>query len=378
MNLFDRWSNTLDGLRKLDRFRSLRFPAGHDFTSNDYLGYGSQAWAGDAERTPLSRSGIASRLLRGHHEIWDQVETELARWHGVETVQMMTSGYVANEGLLATICEPGDWVAYDELSHACIAEGLRSAKCRRYSFRHNDVAHLEEGLAAEADKNDTGRARFVVTESLFSMDGDLAPLPAIAELCERYNAHLIVDEAHSTGCYGENGSGFVDACGIRNTVLATMHTGGKALGVPGAYIAGPRLLKEYLVNRCRHLIFTTALPPECGRWWLDMLPVVQADTTGRTRLHANTRLFRQTLTNAGVPTPGSEYVVPVILGDDGPAVAAAGKLQEAGFDVRAIRPPSVAPGTSRLRISIHANHPPELVQELATATIAAVRSVQAS
>lgn len=378
MSLFDRWTAALDGLRKLDRFRSLRLPSGHDFTSNDYLGYGTHPAEPESVSPSLSRSGIASRLLRGHHAIWEQVETELARWHGAETVQMMTSGYVANEGLLATICEPGDWVAYDELSHACIAEGLRSAKCRRYSFRHNDVAHLEEGLAAEAAKNDPGRARFVVTESLFSMDGDLAPLPAIADLCERYGAHLIVDEAHSTGCYGENGSGYVDACGIRGRVLATMHTGGKALGVPGAYLAGPRLLKDYLVNRCRHLIFTTALPPECGRWWLDMLPRVQADASGRARLHMNTRQFRQALSEAGIATLGSEYVVPVVLGDDGPAVIAAQKLQDAGFDVRAIRPPSVAPGTSRLRISIHADHSPALIQELAAATVAAVRAIPSS
>ncbi|MCZ2343641.1 MAG: 8-amino-7-oxononanoate synthase [Bacteroidales bacterium] len=375
MSLFDRWTTALDGLRKLDRFRTLRLPVGHDFTSNDYLGYGSHPRIEDAGTSAFSRSGIASRLLRGHHAVWEQVEAALAQWHGAESVQMMTSGYVANEGLLATICEPGDWVAYDELSHACIAEGLRSAKCRRYSFRHNDLAHLEEGLAAEAAKNDPQRARFVVTESLFSMDGDLAPLPAMADLCKRYSAYLIVDEAHSTGCYGENGSGYVDACGLRGQVLATMHTGGKALGVPGAYLAGPRLLKDYLINRCRHLIFTTALPPECGRWWLEMLPQVQADTAGRTQLHANTALFRNALTAAGVATLGSEYVVPVVLGDDGPAVTAAQKLQEAGFDVRAIRPPSVAPGTSRLRISIHANHSPTLIQELATATVAAVRAV---
>lgn len=374
MSLFDRWSATLDGLRKLDRFRSLRLPAGHDFTSNDYLGYGGVRGEGlGVSEESLSRSGIASRLLRGHHEVWEQVETELAGWHGAETVLMMTSGYTANEGLLSTICEPGDWVAYDELSHACIAEGLRLAKCRRYSYRHNDLAHLEEGLAAEVGKNESGRVRYVVTESLFSMDGDLAPLREIADLCEKYRAHLIVDEAHSTGCYGENGSGYVDACGVRSKVLATMHTGGKALGVPGAYLAGPRLLKEYLVNRCRHLIFTTALPPECGRWWLEMLPRVKDDAKGRSRLHDNTAMLRTALAAAGIAALGTEYVVPVVLGDDGPAVAAAKKLEAAGFDVRAIRPPSVPPGTSRLRISIHANHSPELIRALAAAVIAAVR-----
>ena len=381
MSLFDRWSHALDGLRKLDRFRSFRLPEGIDFTSNDYLGYGNGRLSGTPDRptteavAPLSRSGMASRLLRGHQEIWEQVETELAAWHGAESALMMTSGYTANEGLLSTICEPGDWVAYDELSHACIAEGLRLAKCRRYSYRHNDLAHLEAGLAEEAGKSDDSRCRFVVTESLFSMDGDLAPLREIAQLCQRYSAALIVDEAHSTGCYGETGSGYVDALGLRNQVLVSMHTGGKALGVPGAYLAGPRLLKDYLINRCRHLIFTTALPPECGRWWREMLLRVRADQAGRQQLHQNAATFRQQLAAAGIPAIGTEYVVPIVIGNDGPAVAIARELQSAGFDVRAIRPPSVPPGTSRLRVSIHADHSLVDLQRLAEALAGAIQQL---
>ncbi len=372
--LTDRWNAALDSLRKLDRFRSFRRPEGIDFTSNDYLGYGNGRLATTDTGVSLPRSGIASRLLRGHHEIWERVETELARWHGCETTLMMTSGYVANEGLLSTICEPGDWVAYDELSHACIAEGLRLAKCRRFSFRHNDLSHLEDALRTEAAKAEPGRERFVVTESLFSMDGDLAPLREIAELCTRHGASLIVDEAHSTGCYGDTGSGCVDAAGIRDRVLASVHTGGKALGVPGAYIAGSRLLKEYLTNRCRHLIFTTALPPECGRWWLEMLPKVQRDSAGRDALLSGAKLLRSALTAAGVPIVGSEYVVPVVLGEDGVAVRVAERVRAAGFDVRAIRPPSVPPGTSRVRVSVHADHEPDVLRSLALAFTDAVRA----
>ena len=375
-DLFGRWSDALDGLRTLDRFRSFRLPSGHDFTSNDYLGYanGRLATPSHSDRPPLARSGTASRLLRGHHEVWDEVETRLAAWHGAESALVMTSGYAANEGLIATVCEPGDWVAYDELSHACIADGLRLAKCRRHSYRHNDLAALEACLSAEAAKAVPGRSRFVVTESVFSMDGDRAPLAAIAGLCERYGAHLIVDEAHSTGCYGDAGSGCVDQAEIRSKVLASVHTGGKALGVTGAYVASSRLLRDYLINKCRQLIFTTALPAECGRWWLEMLPKVAADRAGRDRLHANNARFRAALAAAGVAALGSEYVVPVVLGDDGPAVAAARAIQAAGFDVRAIRPPSVAPGTARLRISVHADHPPELLDALAAAVVSAVRS----
>lgn len=372
MSLFARWTAALDQLRTQGRYRRFALPSGHDFTSNDYLGYGS----GRGPHVPandLPHSGLASRLLRGHHAIWDAVERALAQWHGAEAVLMMTSGYAANEGLIATLLEPGDWVAGDELNHACIVDGLRLARCRRFAYRHNDLDHLEEGLRAEAAKHDPDRMRFIITESLFSMDGDRADLPAIAALAERYGAHLIVDEAHSTGCYHTNGSGYVDACGVRDRVLASMHTGGKALGVSGAYIAGSTLLKEYLINRCRHLIFTTALPPTVGAAWQALLPHVQADHAGRQQLHANAARFRTRLAELGVPTLGDSYVVPVVIGDDAPAVAAATRLQAAGFDVRAIRPPSVALGTARLRISIHADHSPATLLELAAAVADAVQ-----
>src|SRR5262249_13447913 len=159
------------------------------------------------------------------------------------------------EGLISTLIEPGDWVAYDELSHACILDGLRLSRPRKFRFRHNDVNQLEDGLRAEAGRRTDGRELFVVTESLFSMDGDLAPLTDVVALAERYGAQVIVDEAHSTGCYGPRGSGCVDAAGLRERVLASVHTGGKALGVMGAYICTSRLVREVLVNRCRHLIF---------------------------------------------------------------------------------------------------------------------------
>jgi 8-amino-7-oxononanoate synthase len=378
MSLAERWNSTLEELRKQDRFRSFARPLGHDFTSNDYLGYASSrgmvlssANVSDSSSS-LPRSGMASRLLRGHHEIWERVESELSQWHGAEAVLMMSSGYAANEGLLSTVLEPGDWVVMDDLVHACIHDGLRLAKCRRANFRHNDLNHLESLLQAEAEKPTPSRERFIITESFFSMDGDRASLAEIAVLAERYGAHIIVDEAHSTGCYGTEGSGCVDALGLRPRVLATMHTGGKALGVPGAYLVGSRLLKDYLINRCRHLIFSTALPAICGQWWCEMLPQVKADAEGRRALHVKASRFRQQLQNAGVPILGSEYVVPVVLGDNATAVSVARNLQGQGFDIRAIRPPSVPVGTSRLRISIHADHDDRLLDALATSVIDAV------
>ena len=386
MSLFDRWSGVLNELREQGRYRSFRLPSGIDFTSNDYLGYGSHA--ADPSPNPLPEtgrgltppslsgkgagglgslptSGLSSRLLRGHHAIWDEVESMLTAWHGADAVLMMNSGYAANEGLIATIAEPGDWVASDELSHACIIDGLRLARPRKFLFRHNDLNHLEDGLKSEASKRPEGRQLFIITESLFSMDGDVAPLREMVELAERYGAHLIVDEAHSTGCFGPRGSGCVDAAGLRERVLATIHTGGKALAVAGAYICGSKLLKEFLINRCRHLIFTTALPAAVGAWWRERVPQVQADDASRERLHRNAALFRARLLEWGIQPPGSYYVVPVIVGQDDPAVRAATRLQERGYDVRAIRPPSVPQGTSRLRLSIHADHDPAVLIQLA-------------
>jgi 8-amino-7-oxononanoate synthase len=365
MKLFERWSSALDALKSQGRFRSFIQPAGIDLTSNDYLGRGAINQRAHRDHYQSAHSGISSRLLRGNHPIWEEVESALASWHNSPAVLMMSSGYSANEGLISTIIEPGDWVAADELVHACIVDGLRLSRCRRFSYKHNDLANLEEGLRAEAEKGDLERQRFVITESLFSMDGDRADLAAIAKLAQTYSAHLIVDEAHSTGCYHANGSGCVDAAGIRDSVLASVHTGGKALGVHGAYICGSPLLKDYLINRCRHLIFTTALPPELGTWWLEMLGDVQGDRASRQALHENAALFRSELAKLGIPALGDTYVVPVVLGEDPKAVSVARQLQQTGYDIRAIRPPSVPPGTARLRISIHADHDPNMLREVA-------------
>jgi 8-amino-7-oxononanoate synthase len=393
MNLLTRWTETLDTLKAQGRFRALKLPSGVDFTSNDYLGYRTRgrrsevrSQEGTVPTTVLSSdlcpltsdlslltSGVASRLLRGHHSVWDEVEARLAAWHCVESVLVMNSGFTANEGLISTIIEPGDWVASDELNHACIAEGLRVCRPRKFVFRHNDLNHLEEGLKSEAAKRPAGREMFVITESLFSMDGDRAPLAEMVALAEWYGAHVLVDEAHSTGCYGSTGAGIVDELGLRSRVLATVHTGGKALGVTGAYICGSNLLRDYLVNRCRHLIFTTALPPAIGEWWLSMLPKVKGDDIGRRTLHTNAVHFHAALKARGVPTVGETYIVPVVLGDDPVAVRVALRLQERGYDIRAIRPPSVPQGTARLRISIHADHSPELLDQLAEHVAEAIR-----
>jgi 8-amino-7-oxononanoate synthase len=367
MSLPGRWSAYLDQIRAEGRYRELSLPQGVDFASNDYLGYGAKSRAGSTSWLP--RSGTASRLLRGHQAVWEEVETALARWHGAEAALVMTSGYAANEGLLSTIIEPHDWVASDALNHASIIDGLRLAGAERFVYRHLDLDHLEAGLQAAAKTCTGQRQLFVVTESLFGMDGDLVGLDKLVPLAERYGASVIVDEAHSTGCFGPAGSGWVDAAGLRARVSATVHTGGKALGVAGAYVCGSKLLKELLINRCRHFMFTTALPAALGAWWLDALKRVQADDAGRSALHEAAAVFR---TRLGGPALGSSYIVPVVLGQDRHAVQAAGRLRNAGWDIRAIRPPSVPAGSARLRISIHADHSQETLVAAAAAVAKAM------
>ncbi len=366
MSLSERWAHILDQLRREGRYRSLATSSGVDFTSNDYLGYGSgRLRLGTASTLP--RSGTASRLLRGHHPLWDEVESQLARWHGAGAVLMMNSGYVANEGLLATVIEPGDWVASDQFNHASIIDGLRLSRAERCIYAHNDLDQLESGLQEAKRAHVAGRQYFIVTESLFSMEGDCAPLAEMAGLADKYGANLIVDEAHATGCFGATGSGLVDALGLRGRVLATVHTGGKALGVTGAYICGSAPLREILVNRCRPLIFTTALPPVVASWWLEMIPFVQADAAGRYQLHAGATRLRTALAKRGVAIYANHYIVPVLLGDAAGATAVAASLQQAGWDIRPIRPPTVPEGTSRLRIAVHADHDDAVLEEVAGA-----------
>jgi 7-keto-8-aminopelargonate synthetase-like enzyme len=371
MSLIDRWSTALEELRKQGRYRELGLPVGIDFTSNDYLGYaGSRTTFGDAEP---GRSGTGSRLLRGHHAIWEEVEAALASWHRAEAALMMTSGYTANEGLLATVIEAGDWVASDELNHASIIDGLKLTRAERFIYQHRNLDHLETGLRAAARERTGKRELFVVAESLFGMEGDMTPLTPLTQLAQRYGAHVIVDEAHSTGCFGPTGSGCVDAAGLRAQVLATVHTGGKALGVCGAYICGSAHLRELLINRCRHFIFTTALPPAIGVWWLAALTRVRVDEAGRAALHHGAAVMRAELARHGIPTRGAHYVVPVILGSDGRAVQVARSLRAAGWDIQAIRPPSVPTGTARLRISVHADHAPATLIAAAGAVAEQVR-----
>jgi 8-amino-7-oxononanoate synthase len=369
MSLVDRWNANLTEIRRRGQHRVLSLSSGVDLCSNDYLGYSARPRRTADEQNELlrRRSATAARLLRGHDPIWEEVEATLAVWHGAGACLMMNSGYAANEGLLSTIVQRTDWVASDESNHASIIDGLRLSRAERFVFRHADLSHLEDGLRRAATNRAVNRELFIVTESLFGMDGDIAPLTGIVNLAERYGAHLIVDEAHSTGCFGDNGSGLVDSLALRRRVAATVHTGGKALAVAGAYICGSILLRELLINRCRHFMFSTALPPAVGLWWSEAIDRVKPDTAARAALRQAARVFREELTKLGVRPSGSEYIMPIVVGADDRCECVARQIRARGWDIRAIRSPTVPAGTARLRISIHADHAAPILAEVAAA-----------
>jgi len=293
-----------------------------------------------------------SRLLRGDREAFSHVERRFAAFKRAGRALYFSSGYLANIGVLATFPEPGDLVISDERNHASLIDGIRLSRAERAILRHGDVAHAAECLAAPRGD---GRQAFVVVESLFSMDGDMAPLRELADLCWRAEAALIVDEAHAVGIYGERGSGLIEAAGVDDAVFLSINTAGKALGVSGAFVAGPSWAVDYLAQRARPFVFSTAPPPAVAAALDASLDVIEREPERRQRLLRLARHARERLREAGIDVPeGLSQIVPILVGDDSLAVQAADRLQAAGFDIRAIRPPTVPPGTARLRLSINA------------------------
>ena len=345
-----RFTAELAELRSAGLLRQMRLPQGIDFVSNDYLGLAEDprllgAARGALEHVPAGSGG--SRLLRGHHGVFEALEDRLASFCGTQAALLFSSGYAANIGLLQAIVTADDVVVSDERNHASLIDGMRLAKATTIVYPHQNLGALEDALR----KPRSGRA-VVVTESVFSMDGDATPLVAIADLADQYGAALIVDEAHATGLYGHRGSGRVEELGLRDRVLATVHTGGKSLGSGGAWVAGSRALCDLLVNRSRACIFSTApIPGLCAL--LDAgVDVVINEPRRRVEVHRKSALLRRALADRGIEAGGDGPIVPIIAGSNEAALALQSGLMAAGFDVRAIRPPSVAPGSARLRVTV--------------------------
>ena len=341
-------------LREHGLLRTLREPAGIDLSSNDYLNLSKHPVVATRLIEGIVREGCGStgsRLLRGERECFAAVERRFARFKSAERALYFSTGYLANIGVLTTLPETGDTMFSDQRNHASLIDGIRLSRARAAVFPHNEVGRLERLLA---DSPESG-VRFVVVESLFSMDGDVAPLAEYAALCRSTGAVLVVDEAHAVGIYGGRGSGLMEAAGIDDENCISINTAWKALGVAGAFVTGPSWAVEYLVQRARPFVFSTAPPPALADALDASLTIVAEEPERRERLLVRAAYLRARLAAAGIDTGASRsQIIPILIGENDRAVAVARAIQAEGFDVRAIRPPSVPAGTARLRVSVNA------------------------
>ncbi|WP_345269605.1 aminotransferase class I/II-fold pyridoxal phosphate-dependent enzyme [Nibrella viscosa] len=327
-----------------------------DFCSNDYLGFARSAnlkrtiQAADEAFSTAYTGATGSRLLAGNTLLAEEVEVELAAFHQAESARIFNSGYDANLGLLACIARREDTLITDELIHASMIDGARLSYAARYRFRHNDIEDLVRLLAK------TQGQAYVAVESVYSMDGDVAPLVELADVCDQYGAALLVDEAHATGIYGPNGEGLVVALGLQDRVLARVHTFGKAMGVHGAAIVGPAILSEYLTNFARSFIYTTALPPHSYLSIRAAYAYLKQHPHAQQQLHNRVAYFRQKASEYlpdAIWTDSRSPIQCLIVPGNEAARQVAEAAQLAGFDVRAILSPTVPAGQERLRICIH-------------------------
>ena len=361
----------LSDLESRAQLRHLSIVPGIDFSSNDYLGLATDPRMKQAVQNGVdSASRIAStgsRLLSGHDEAWTLLENDFARWVGAEAALYFTSGYSANVGLLSALLRPEDVVFSDSANHASLIDGIRLSKCQRIIFPHLDLNFLEDELRRHASP---AGARMIVVESIFSMEGDRAPLADLAALAERHGAELIVDEAHAIGVRGPSGSGCVAEAGLSSRVFATVHTCGKALAAAGAFVCGSHNLRRFLINRARTFIFNTGLPPYFAAQVAAGMNLAREAEPARVHLMDLSVFLNNELRKNGFDAAGSDsQIVPILLGSNDAAVCFAKSLAASGFGVRAIRPPTVPAGTARLRLSVTAKLSREILAGLVAAMI---------
>ena len=350
--LEDRLRGRLERLRNKDRFRKLISRSGIDLSSNDYLGMASHPRVKEAMIRALDddipSGSTGSRLLRGNAPEHEILEKQLALLEHRQAALIFNSGYDANVGVLSTLCGASDFIFSDAYIHASAIDGIRASGATRHIFDHNDMDHLESLLKQHSG----GRSRFIVVESVYSMDGDLAPLHKLTELAKQYGALLIVDEAHATGVFGPDGAGLCARDGIEP--FLSIHTCGKAWGSFGAFVACSEIVRDFLVNQCRRFIFTTALPPLLPIQWQTALEIIRNESWRSERALSLAARFRQEMKGIADTGQSKSQIVPLICGSDAAALKAAEHCQQAGFDIRAIRPPTVPVGTARLRIAFNA------------------------
>jgi 8-amino-7-oxononanoate synthase len=368
----------LDALKRRGRLRALEAAQGVDFTSNDYLGLAQSRALADAVSAAIAR-GVpvgagGSRLLRGNHPEHEALEREAALFFGAETALFFGGGFVANTALLATLPARGDLIVYDELIHASAHDGMRLSKVEAAPARHNDAQSFEDAITYWR-ANGNGGQPWIVVESLYSMDGDRAPIDDLAAVAKRHDAMMIVDEAHATGVFGPDGRGFAAHLeGAENVI--TLHTCGKALGVTGALVLAPRTIRDFLVNRARAFIYATAPSPLIAAAVRVALDICRTEPERREELHRRIAFAASLLKTTRFQPSGSQ-IQPIIVGADAAALALASAMKARGYDIRAIRPPTVPEGTARLRLTITLNTDEAMLSKLIADLVAAEAEIAA-
>jgi len=347
----------LEALARRGRRRALAAASGIDFSSNDYLALARSRELREAARSAIARevsigSG-GSRLLRGNDREHEAIEAEAAAFFGAESALFFGGGFLANVALFSTLPQRGDLVVYDALIHASVHDGMRLGKAEQAEARHNDAQSFEDAIKAWRDAGGTGTP-WIAVESLYSMDGDCAPLDDLIAIADRYGGVLVIDEAHATGVLGPMGRGLGAALEGRENVVA-LHTCGKALGAMGALVTGPRVLCDYLVNRSRPFIYATAPSPLVTAIVRAALLICRFDAARRERLARLVALAGQRLEETCGLKPSGTHIQPLIVGSDERATRLAAAMQKRGFDIRAVRPPTVPEGTARLRVMLTLN-----------------------
>lgn len=337
----------------------------YDFSSNDYLGLAEHPSLKEAAKKAIDEFGTsssASRLLSGDFEFHHRLEAKVANFQNKESALIFNSGYQANIGIISALCGRDDVIFADKLSHASIIDGILLSGAKFFRFKHNDINHLEDFLKKERKKYKTA---LIITESVFSMTGDKARITEIVNLKEKYDCKIMIDEAHAVGIFGENGAGLIEETRLSDKVDLIMGTFGKALGSFGAYLACSNEIKDYLVNTCRSFIYSTALPPAVIMANLISLELVKNEPWRRKTLLENAYTFRNNLIKKNLQVNGSSQIISLVVGDSFKAVKFSRLLQENGYWVLPIRPPTVPEGQSLLRFSLSYNHSKDLLNKLA-------------
>jgi 8-amino-7-oxononanoate synthase len=371
-NLFDK----LETRKQNNAMRQLPSATSNiDFASNDYLGFAKSATIFNRthqfliENDCQENGATGSRLISGNHPLYESTENHIAKFHETETALIFNSGYDANVGFFSSLPQKGDFILYDELCHASIRDGIRLSNAKSFKFQHNDSEDLERLLTQCQPTTNSQQppTLYIVTESVFSMDGDTPNLEELVQLAEKYKAHIVIDEAHSLGVFGNQGEGLVQSLQLQDKIFARIVTFGKGLGCHGAAILGSQKLKEYLVNFARSFIYTTGLSPHAIATIYIAYQSLQQDETSLEKLRNNINIFNQQKQLLGLKplfVRSKSAIQSAIIPGNEKVKAMATKLQQNGFDVKAILSPTVPEGQERLRFCMHSYNTSEEISSL--------------